>query len=52
MFLSFQKLSQTFSERARWTNNVIYQGLSSRLGILEETITDMHLLEIANSHSE
>jgi hypothetical protein len=52
MQLSAHELCQTFRERAAWTDRVIEQGLSTRLGILEETITDMHLLEIASRHDQ
>ncbi len=43
-------LCATFRRRAEWTNHVIYAGYSSRLGILEETLTDIHLLEFASAH--
>ncbi len=52
MQLSFSELCTTFHERASWTNQIIKKGLSSRLGILEETITDFNLIEISNKHSE
>ncbi|WP_242342703.1 hypothetical protein [Anaeromyxobacter terrae] len=43
-------LRETLESRATWTNNIIRDGFTSRLGILEETITDMHLLEIHQRH--
>lgn len=43
-------LCATFQERAEWTDRIIAAGYSSRLGILEETITDIHLLEFARRH--
>lgn len=48
--LALGDLCSTFSERARWTPDVIGQGLASRLGVLEETITDVNLLSIASEH--
>jgi hypothetical protein len=43
-------LRTTLESRASWTNSIIRDGFTSRLGILEETITDMHLLEIHQRH--
>ena len=42
----------TFQERALWTNTLIARGQITRLGILEETITNMHLVEIQARHPE
>lgn len=42
----------TLYERAHWTNEIINKGAFLRLGIMEETITDMHLLTIAEKHSD
>jgi hypothetical protein len=44
MSLSLQDLYETFRERSRWTNRIIETGLTSRLGIFEETITDVNLV--------
>ena len=52
MKLSHSELCQTFRDRATWTHAVIERGLSTRLGILEETITDVNLIEITSRHSE
>jgi hypothetical protein len=52
MRLSLHDLYITFQERAVWTNNIIEGGLSSRLGVLEETITDVNLIEISRKHSD
>jgi hypothetical protein len=52
MSLSFQALYETFSEQAQWTSDIIHSGFSTRLGILEETITDMNLLAIARRHTD
>jgi len=45
MRLSIQDLFETFRERAQWTNEIIETGLSERLPVLEETITDVNLLD-------
>jgi hypothetical protein len=52
MRLSLRDLCATFQECTLWTNNIIEDGLSSRLGILEETITDINLITIARRHSD
>lgn len=52
MRLSLRDLCATFQECTLWTNNIIEDSLSSRLGILEETITDVNLITIARRHSE
>lgn len=52
MNLNILDLCKTFQERALWTNDIINQGFSSTLGILEETITDMHLIEINRRHKD
>src|SRR5690349_11164115 len=52
MNLSRHALYETFHEQAQWTSEIIQSGYSTRLGILEETITDMHLLAIARRHSD
>lgn len=38
-------------ERAHWTHNIITKSTMFRLGIMEETITDMHLFSIADKFS-
>lgn len=38
-------------ERAHWTHNIISKSTMLRLGIMEETITDMHLFSIADEFS-
>ena len=38
------------NSRAHWTQNFIYRSNVLRLGILEETITDMHLFSIADKY--
>lgn len=38
-------------ERAHWTNDIITKSAMFRLGIMEETITDMHLFSIADEFS-
>lgn len=43
-------LCETLKKRALWTHKLIGQGFSSRLGVLEETITDLNLLEIETTH--
>jgi hypothetical protein len=52
MQLSISDLHKTFQERADWTNRIIQGGLSTRLGVLEETITDVNLIEISQKHSD
>jgi hypothetical protein len=52
MNLSRHVLYETFHEQAQWTSDIIQSGFSTRLGILEETITDMHLLAIARRHGD
>jgi hypothetical protein len=47
---SITDLCSTFRERAEWTNDIIRSGYATRLGILEESITDYHLLEFARRH--
>lgn len=39
-------------ERAHWTHNIISKSAMFRLGIMEETITDMHLFSIADEFSD
>lgn len=51
MRLLLRDLYTTFQERTIWTNSIIKGGLSSRLGILEETITDVNLIEISKKHN-
>jgi hypothetical protein len=51
MRLSLCDLHITFQERATWTSSIIENGFSSRLGVLEETITDVNLIEISRRHS-
>jgi hypothetical protein len=51
MRLSLHELHTTFQERTIWTNSIIEGGFSSRLGVLEETITDVNLIEISRRHS-
>lgn len=38
--------------RAHWTQNFILRSNALRLGILEETITDMHLFSVADKYGE
>ncbi len=45
-------ICSTLKERAKWTNRSIGHGLSTRLGVMEETITDVNLLEIAIRHED
>jgi hypothetical protein len=45
-------LCQTFRTLAQWANQSIAKGYASGLGILEETITDFTLNEIAIRHPE
>lgn len=52
MKLSLSDLCATFQECTLWTNNIIKDSLSSRLGILEESITDINLVTIARKHSD
>lgn len=52
MNLPIGDLYSTFSDLAIRTNNIIYRGFSSDLGILEESITDVNLIEIATRHDE
>ncbi|MBN4005815.1 hypothetical protein [Nostoc sp. LPT] len=52
MRLSLSDLCATFKECTLWTNNIIKDSLSSRLGILEESITDINLVTIARKHSD
>ncbi|MEH2230507.1 MAG: hypothetical protein V7K71_12815 [Nostoc sp.] len=44
MKLSLRDLYGTFQECTLWTNNIIKGSLSSRLSILEESITDINLI--------
>jgi hypothetical protein len=48
--LNLHDLRQTFDERARWTNRMLLAGTVTRLGLLEESITDINLIEIATRH--
>jgi len=50
--LQQESLCQTLKELAQWTNRIIAKGYGSGLGILEETITDFTLNEIAFRHPE
>ena len=50
MSLQADKLCTTFHAQAAWTQNMIGKGLSFRLGLLEETLTDIHLIQIAMAH--
>lgn len=52
MRLSLRDLCETFQECTAWTNGSIEDGLSSRLGILEETLTDINLVKISKRHSD
>lgn len=52
MNLSFSDLCQTLSDRAKWTNDIIAKGWTKSLPVLEETITDVNLLEIAAKHDK
>jgi hypothetical protein len=52
MTLVIQDLYDTFCERTRWTNYMIETGFASRLGIFEETITDVNLAEIWHRHPD
>jgi hypothetical protein len=52
MQLSLFDLYTTFQERTSWTSKIIEDGFSSRLGVLEETITDVNLIEISRKHSD
>jgi hypothetical protein len=45
-----QSLCETFQERAEWTNRIIQRSHSTSLSILEETITNINLVEIADKH--
>ncbi|MEO9885211.1 MAG: hypothetical protein ABJR05_00635 [Balneola sp.] len=44
-------LKALFEKRASWTSNIIEKGLSTRLGIMEESITDYNLLSIQQNGS-
>lgn len=48
--LKTRDLCETLKRRALYTHKLIGQGLSSGLGVLEETITDVNLLEIETAH--
>lgn len=48
--LKRKNLCETLKKRALWTHKIIGQGFSSRLGVLEETITDVNLLEVEATH--
>lgn len=50
--LTHDELCLTLKNRAQWTSKNIGDGLSTRLGLLEETITDVNLLEIAKVHQD
>lgn len=50
--LSTNDLCRTLQERAKWTDRSIKHGLSTRLGLMEETITDINLLEVAMQHED
>lgn len=50
--LTSKHLCETLMLRAVWTNDLIRDGYSSQLGVLEETITDVNLIEIHRLHSE
>ncbi len=39
-------------DRAHWTQRIIYKGMISRLGIMEETLTDMHLISISDEFGD
>jgi hypothetical protein len=46
------ELYNTLSERAHWTNNIIKKSSILGLGVLEETLTDIHLITLADLYSE
>jgi hypothetical protein len=50
--VNYEGLCQTFGELTHWTNQSIAKGFVSGLGILEESITDFTLNEIAFRHRE
>jgi hypothetical protein len=50
--ITLNSFYETLRERAHWTNEIMNKGVFLRLGIMEETITDMHLLTIAEKHSD
>ena len=50
--LTSEHLCKTLKQRAVWTNDLIRDGYSSQLGVMEETITDVNLLEIHRLHSD
>src|SRR3712207_41816 len=52
MPLTLSELCQTFRERALWTGELIRDGFASQLGVMEETITDQHLIEIMRRHRD
>jgi hypothetical protein len=49
---SESKLCETLTTLAEWTNEFIAKGFSTGLGILEETITNYILIEIASRHPQ
>jgi hypothetical protein len=52
MKLSLLDLQKTFSNRAYWTNTLINSAILTGLGVLEETITNVNLIEIELSHKD
>lgn len=52
MRLDTSDVCRTFQERAIWTGNTIGDGFATRVGILEESLTNFHLLEFARRHPE
>lgn len=50
--LTADRLCETFHSRAVWTQEMIAKGLSFRLGVLEESLTDFHLIQIAAAHPD
>lgn len=48
----FLDLKSSLNERAHWINTTLYDGMISRLGVLEETLTNLCLLEIKKRHSK
>lgn len=50
--MKLSEFSNTLRKRAHWTNDIIKKGNIYQLGIMEETITDVNLLAIAEAHPE
>ena len=50
--VSLNEFGLMLKKRAHWTHRIIQRSTILRLGVMEETITDMHLFSIADEYNE